>query len=137
MQAASSLNYHVDFGPAGFADFVGVGTLSTRPFSYPSGDSARQTPSEYVQLPKPDPDPGQMALNRYMIVSTLEVGGIDVTIGGLHLEWFGDPTAQTAFVAEYFRENVRGPAILIGDFNLEPTGGNKNAPNVSCTPPRP
>ena len=78
VQAASSLNYHVDFGPAGFADFVGVGTLSTRPFSYPSGDSARQTPSEYVQLPKPDPDPGQMALNGTLVARERDFADVPV-----------------------------------------------------------
>ena len=40
----------------------------------------------------------------------------------MHLEWFGDPTSQTAFIAEWFAAHVPGPAIVLGDFNLEPSG---------------
>jgi endonuclease/exonuclease/phosphatase family metal-dependent hydrolase len=116
---ASDLAYHADYGPAGYSDFVGVGTLSTRPFS---------ADADYVLLPKPHDDPQNVALNRYMVVSKLNVGGLEVTIGGLHLEWFGDPSAQTGFIAKWFREHVPdGPAILIGDFNLEPPGKEETA----------
>ena len=60
------------------------------------------------------------------------MAGVEITIGGLHLEWFGDPTAQTDFVAKWFRENVAGPAIILGDFNLEPRGNNRAAPNATA-----
>ena len=46
-------------------------------------------------------------------------------VAGVHLEWFGDPSSQTEFIAKYFRDHVKsGPAIILGDFNLEPGGGN-------------
>ena len=67
-----------------------------------------------------------MGLNRFMVVSKVMVGNVEVKIGGLHLEWFGDPASQTAAVAEYF-ESVDGPAIILGDFNLEPPGFNVRA----------
>ena len=111
--AASELAYFVDYGPPGSADTVGLGTLSTRPFS---GET------RYVKLPKPHNDTDQLALNRYMVVSKHDIDGVEVTVGGVHLEWFGDPSAQTEFVADYFRQHVDGPAILIGDFILEPPG---------------
>ena len=93
-----------------------MGALSTRPWS---------SDADYVKLPRPDPDDG-MGLNRFMVVSKVMVGNVEVQIGGLHLEWFGDPASQTAAVADYF-ESVDGPAIILGDFNLEPPGFNVRA----------
>jgi hypothetical protein len=114
-------------GPAGWADTVGIGTLSTVPFV---GNV------KHVPLPKPkDPThPTQddsNALNRFMVVVKIRVQDVLITVAGVHLEWFGDPSDQTQFIQQYFRDEP-GPVIIAGDFNLEPTGGTVNAPNASA-----
>lgn len=117
---------NTDFGPPGYADTVGVGMLSTRHVN---------APPEYIQLPRPSVDPDGIALNRFLVVNRFKVNDVIVTVGAVHLEWFGDPSAQTAAIADYFRTQVRGPAIIVGDFNIEPNGGNKAAPHARAWDP--
>jgi hypothetical protein len=62
---SSRLAYYTDYGPPGHEDFVGVGALSTRPFVNADEDDA----AKYIPLPKPDDDPDQVALNRFMVIS--------------------------------------------------------------------
>ena len=126
--SALGAGYSTDYGPPGYADFVGIGTISKMPLDFEA------QPYEYVLVPRPanDVELGMVALNRYMVVSRHIVNGVEVTIGGLHLEWFGDPTASVNKIVEWFDEHVSGPAIILGDFNLEPSGGNSNSPNATA-----
>ena len=64
-------------------------------------------------------------------MNSVEVSGVEVTVVVVHLEWFGDPSIQTAYIAQYF-QNLSGPAVLLGDFNLEADGSNRNSPNISA-----
>ncbi|GMH52714.1 hypothetical protein TL16_g01295 [Triparma laevis f. inornata] len=116
--------YHVNFGPAGNVDAVSVAAMSTRKF---------EEEGEIVQLPKPTSGD----LNRFMLVDHFVVGGQEVIIAGTHFEWFGDPTTQTQFVVDYFEDHDFDsvPVIVTGDFNLEPCGGNMNAPDATAFVP--
>ena len=116
--------YHVNFGPAGNVDAVSVAAMSSRKF---------EEKGEIVQLPKPTSGD----LNRFMLVDHFVVGGQEVIVAGTHFEWFGDPTTQTQFVVDYFADHDFDsvPVIVTGDFNLEPCGGNMNAPDATAFVP--
>ena len=68
---SARLAYYTDYGPAGHEDFVGVGTLSNRPFSNADDDDELK----YIKLPKPDNDPNQRGLNRFMVISKITIAG--------------------------------------------------------------
>merc|ERR1712176_848310 len=63
------------------------------------------------------------ALNRFLTRATISVNDTDVTVFSVHTEWFGDPAEQIGFVAKEVNE-VKGPLVLVGDFNLDPSGQN-------------
>merc|ERR1711920_716669 len=60
-------------------------------------------------------------LNRFLTRATIVVNGTNVTVFSVHTEWFGDPAVQIGFVAHEI-EKVQGPVVLVGDFNLDPSG---------------
>ena len=121
---SSTTALHINYGPPGYVDAVGVAALSSRQFER---DNVKK--HQIVALPKPTPND----LNRFMLVDTFEVNGISVTVAGVHLEWFGDPSKQTEFIVNYFNEyEIDANIIVLGDFNLEPSGSNNNAPDATA-----
>lgn len=106
---AEKLRWHRAVGPAGNRASVGVSILS----QYEMRDEKVQ------QMP----NGADAALNRFLVRSVINVNGTDVTVFNVHTEWFGDPAIQIGFVASEVSK-VKGPIVLVGDFNLDSSGQN-------------
>lgn len=104
---ASKLGLHRSDVPAGYEASVGVALLSQYEMR--------------GKLTQKMPNAG--AVNRFLTRATISVNDTDVTVFSVHTEWFGDPTVQIGFVAEEINK-VKGPLVLVGDFNLDPSGQN-------------
>merc|ERR1712166_1435248 len=115
---AFQMDSYVDYGPAGHLDSVGNAVLSTRPF---------ENGRAHVLLPKSDSGD----LNRFMVINRFKVNGVYITIASVHLEWFGNPSSSIEFIRDYFASTTE-PVIVLGDFNLEPNGGNDAAPDADA-----
>jgi len=106
---AEKLRWHRTVGPSGRRASVGVSILSQYDMS---GKEVQQMPND-----------ADAALNRFLVRSVINVNGTDVTVFNVHAEWFGNPALQVGFVADEVSK-VKGPLVLVGDFNLDASGQN-------------